>query len=80
MDTAEVSAELAHRLGLTYPLLRDPDMAVISAYGVAMVGQDIAVPATIVVDQNRRVVYRHVGETMADRPQALTVLEVLDSL
>ena len=75
-----MSRDLAERLHLRFPLLEDPDMAIIHAYGVGMSGQDLAVPATVVVDQNRRIVYQHVGETMADRSGALTLLEVLDRL
>ena len=75
-----MSADLSERMKLKFPLLRDPDMSAIHAYGVAMTGQDIAVPATVVVDQSRRIVYRQVGETMADRADALTVLEVLSRL
>jgi len=80
VDDLDVSEDLARRHRLKFPLLRDPDMGVITAYGVAMTTQDIAVPATIVVDQSRRIVHRHVGETMADRPAVLTLLEVLSRL
>lgn len=80
MDERDVSHDLATRLGLKFPLLQDTDMAVITAYGVAMAGQGIAVPATLVIDQNRRIVHRHVGETMADRPETLSLLEVLSRL
>ena len=78
VDPSSSSRDMARRLGLKFPLLRDPDMAVITAYGVAMAGRDIAVPATIVIDQRGRVVYRRVGETMSDRPEVPALLEVLE--
>ena len=80
VDAPAVSADLATRLGLRFPLLSDPSRTVIVPYGVAMVGQDIAVPATLIVDRHRQIVYRHVGETMTDRPSILVILEELKRL
>lgn len=68
VDSAEDSRELIEDLDLTIPLLSDPQMEAISAYGVAMEGEDIAVPATFIVEQDRTIHWQHVGETMADRP------------
>ena len=48
--------------------MADPDLEVIGAYGVAMDGGDIAVPATFIIRPDRTVAWRYVGETMADRP------------
>ena len=49
-------------------VLRDADMLVIRAYGVAMKGQELAVPAVFIVRRDGTIAYRHVGESMADRP------------
>jgi peroxiredoxin len=68
VDAAEDSQELVEDEQITIPLLSDPDMTVIKAYGVAMEGEDIAVPATFVVRQDRTIHWKHIGETMADRP------------
>ena len=43
-------------------------MKVIKAYGVAMDGEDIAVPSTFIIRQDRTIHWKHIGETMADRP------------
>ena len=68
VDAVEDSVELIEDKELTIPLLRDPDMKVIKAYGVAMDGEDIPVPSTFIVKQDRTIHWKHVGETMADRP------------
>jgi len=74
VDSAEQSQKLVTRLKLRFPLLSDPKMKVITAYGVAAEGRDIAVPAVFVVDAARRIHYRHVGESITDRPAAEAVL------
>lgn len=76
VDGAEDNREFRTRKGLTVPLLSDSDMAVISAYGLAMEGNDIAVPATFVIDGQQIIRWQHVGETQMDRPDADEVLKL----
>lgn len=68
---------MRERLGLNFPLLSDPDVAVASAYGVAMKGQDLAIPATFVVMPNREVFWKYVGENPSDRPPEDVLFEQL---
>lgn len=75
VDTAEESAMLAAKLGLHFPLLEDAGLRVALAYGVAMEGQDIAVPAVFIVRRDRVITWKHIGESIADRPTAALVLE-----
>ena len=77
-DTAEDSRALAERLGVSMPLLADPGVAVAERYGVAMVGQDIAVPSMLIVMPDRRIAWRYVGEGASDRPPVKLLLEQLD--
>lgn len=77
-DAPEDSRELARKLDVKFPLLSDPQLKVISAYGVAMQGEDIAVPSVFLVRDDGRVVWQKVGDTMADRPTAEGLLEILD--
>ena len=62
--------------GITVPLLTDPDLAVISAYGVAMEGEDIAVPAIFIVDGEKTILWQYIGEDVADRPSEEEVLDM----
>ena len=55
-------------------------MKVISAYGLAMDGDDIAVPATLVIDQQKQIHWKYVGEDMTDRPSPEQVLELADKV
>lgn len=77
-DTAADSAALAERIGVNFPLLSDADVAVAERYGVAMKGEDIAVPSIFVVLPDRRIYWRHVGESAMDRPPERRVLEEID--
>lgn len=74
VDPREDSTALKARLGLHFPLLSDADLAVAKAYGVAMEGRDIAVPAVFVVRPDRAIAWKKVGEDMSDRPSAADVV------
>lgn len=75
-DPAEDSAEWIAEDGITVVLLSDPKLEVISAYGVAMDGGDIAVPATFIIRPDRTIHWSYVGESMADRPDAAELFEL----
>ncbi|MCC6524024.1 MAG: peroxiredoxin family protein [Polyangiaceae bacterium] len=77
VDDREVSQSFAQELGLHIPLLSDPDLRVALAYGVAMEGRDIAIPAVFVVDRAGRIRLRKVGENAADRTSPAEILRVL---
>jgi peroxiredoxin len=78
VDTREESAELAAKLGARYPLLADERLEVALAFGVAMEGRDIAVPAVFVVLPDGRIFFRQVGESLADRPSNAQLLDLAD--
>ena len=81
VDPPAVSrAKMAEPIGGAVPLLSDPDLAVAKAYGVAMQGRDIAVPATFIVAPDRSIAYRYVGESMNDRPSTAHVLKLASEL
>lgn len=70
VDARADSVDLARREGTRVPLLADPGLKTAIAWGVAMKGRDIAVPAVFLVRPDRTVPYRYVGESMMDRPSA----------
>lgn len=65
---------MATELGLHVRLLGDPDLRVAIAYGVAMQGRDIAVPAVFVVRADRGIAWKQVGENMTDRASPAEIL------
>lgn len=75
VDPPADSAALAKRLGIGFPLLSDPDAAVIESYGVKMDGEILSVPATFVVRQDRTIAWAYVGDTVPDRPPVDVVRE-----
>ncbi|NUP09405.1 MAG: redoxin domain-containing protein [Polyangiaceae bacterium] len=75
VDEVEDSVALAGKLSINYPLLKDEGLKVAIAYGVAMQGEEIAVPAVFVVNAQKKIVYTHVGESVMDRPSVETILE-----
>lgn len=78
VDGSGVNETLRKRLSLAFPLLSDPDLKAIRVYGVEDVGNDISLPATIVVKQDGSVQWVYVGERASDRPVLDDVLAVLD--
>jgi len=71
---------LAGKLGISFPLLSDVGLKTALAYGVAMDGDEIAVPATFIVTADKRIVYEKVGESVTDRPSVSDITEALDAL
>lgn len=66
---------------ISFPLLSDADRAVCKAYGVFDAAHDIALPAVVVVHgPDGAVRWTRVSESMADRPSADEVLEVVRRL
>jgi peroxiredoxin len=76
VDTADDNREFREQKGLTIPLLSDPDMTIIAAYGLAMEGNDIAVPATFIIDRQQIIRWQHISETQMHRPDADEVLRL----
>jgi len=73
-------AELSSEEGgppIEFPVLSDPGGATARAYGVYDADAAIALPATFVVDRRGSVVWRHVGDTVADRPPEDEVVAAL---
>ena len=54
-DTPEVQRRLAEELKLTFPLLSDPRMSVIRAYGMKGDGMDMADMGYVIVDKQGRI-------------------------
>jgi len=79
VDERQDSVQLAEALDIDFPLLRDADLSVAVAYGVAMQGRDIAIPAVFVVGTNRRVRWRTIGESAIDRASVNDILEQVEA-
>ena len=79
VDPASDSIELRAQLALPFPLLHDEDAAVAAAYGVKMAGQNLALPAVVIVRPDRTIAWRYVGESVTDRPSPAAILAVIEA-
>jgi peroxiredoxin len=78
VDERSDSEALARSLLIGYPLLRDDGLRIATAYGVAMQGRDIAIPAVFVVLPSGVIFWKKVGESMLERPRTGQILEEVD--
>ena len=83
-DDPETALEFADYYGLEFPLLTDPDSVATQAYGLyhanGGIEGDVARPATIIVDVDGRVAWRHLTDNWRVRPRVGELLEVLEGL
>ena len=79
VDPVAKSQDLARDLGLSFPLLSDPELTVIRAYGVADEGNGIAWPAEFLVDRGGGIRWRRTAQAVGTRPSATEVLAAFDA-
>lgn len=77
VDPPATSAELAKKLGVTFPLLSDESRATIRAFGVEDVENGISWPAIFVIDKQGRIVWRSLTQTYKVRAMPGQILESL---
>ena len=65
---------MAERLALDFPLVGDPDLEIIDAYGLRQAGKDVSLPAVYVLDGDRKVVWRQVSGGIVERANLDDVL------
>ena len=70
-------AAMRTKLGLTFELYSDAQLAVIQKWGVEDYGNGIAKPATFIVNPGGAISFQRVGEKPDDRP---SVQEILDAI
>ena len=75
VDVPQISLDLSRKAGYTFPILSDPDAAVIRSYhllhaGGGPEGHDIARPAEFLVDGNKTVRWINFTEDIRVRARA----------
>jgi len=71
---------IAERLGISFPILYNPDAEVVMNYGVFNVLGDtpgLATPATFIIDRNGVIRWKYVAKRYADIPGSDLVLQEL---
>ena len=85
VDPPETNASLARQVDLTYPILADPTLRAIDAYGLrhpggGPEGRDIAHSASVLIDGDGVVRWTSVTDNFRRRPTPATVLAAVDAL
>lgn len=77
VDSPQTNAKLAQRLDVAFPILSDAELTAIRAFGIEDVGNDLALPATFVIDAAGTIKMVYVGENVRDRPDIDAILAAL---
>ena len=85
VDPVDTNATFARQLGVAFPILSDPDLAVIDAYGLRHPGagpdgHDVAHSASVLIDAAGVVRWRSITDNVRVRPLPETVLAAVDAL
>ena len=84
VDPVETNAELSRDAGLAFPILADPDLRTIDAYGLrhkgGHEGEDIALSASVLIDADGIVRWTHVTPNFRVRPLPADILAAVDAL
>jgi len=78
VDEPKDSAELAAKLGLTYPLLSDPKLTAIRGFGVEDENTGVAWPTVFIVGRDGKVAARSFTESFKKRATTSDLLAALD--
>ena len=83
VDPVATNAEVVRDAGLEFPILSDPTLRVIDAFGLRHVaahdGRDIALSASVLVDADGVVRWTHLTRNVRVRPPPAEILAVLDA-
>jgi peroxiredoxin len=77
VDPPDLAGPLVTKLGLTFPVLCDADLATIKRYGVLDAENGIAWPAVFVVGKDGKVVWRSLTDNYKVRPSSEEVLRAI---
>lgn len=84
VDSVEKNAEVATKHAITFPLLSDPELKAIDAFGLRHsdggFGQDIARPAVFLIDRQGRIVWRRMTDDWRVRLRPEDLLQAISDL
>ena len=84
VDPPATAADITKRLELSFPVLSDPELKVIDAYGLRhhdeRMGFDHSLPALILVDRGGIIRWKRVAASVQDRPAPYRILEQIAAL
>lgn len=84
VDSPEDSKKVVEANNLGFPILSDPDLKAIDAFGLrhegAGMGKDVARPAVIIIDKEGKIAWKSLTDNWRVRVRPETVLEQLRGL
>jgi peroxiredoxin len=85
VDPPEISSEVIEQDRLPFPILADTDGAVLRTYGLVhaaggLHGEDIAIPAQLLVTRDGTIAWRHLARRIQDRAYPAETLAALERL
>lgn len=84
LDSPENNLKAVEKLKLTFPLLADPEGAVVDHFGMrhenGMGERDVARPGVFVLDENRKVVWRSLTDNYRMRVRPAEIINALGEL
>ena len=84
VDPVQDSADFNQQWRFPFPLLSDPELKVIDAYGARLPngheGKDIAKPTTLIIDPNKMIRFKYIGKDPTDRPTDNEILFTIQQI
>ncbi len=83
VDSPEENARVIEKLRLGFPILSDPKLKVIDAFGLrhvgGMMGQDISRPAVFILDESGKVLWKKLTDSYRIRVRPQELLQALSN-
>ena len=80
-DDLTDSQWVVDNVGLTFPILYDPEVTTVADYGVFnLLGDELATSSIFIIDKDGVIRWIHAAETLEDQVPTSTVLEQLSLL
>ena len=81
VDRLDQAGYVVDRLGVTFPILYDPEAEVVRRYGVYdLLGDKVAAPSVFVIDKEGSIRWRYIGRSIIDRPTVTHIVERLEAI
>ena len=80
-DDLSGAQTIADRIGISFPILYNPDADVVKSFGVYdLRGDSLATPSTFIIDKQGVIRWKYIGSGKSDRPSVGAVLDQLRML
>jgi peroxiredoxin Q/BCP len=78
LDDSIVQSQTSEKISNAFPILMDPDQAVVNAFGVFNPKENLSKPSQFLIGPDQKVLFSYVGEGISDRPPLEKLLSILN--